>query len=424
MAYELWTVKYRPKTLSEVVGNEKAKAQLVSWAKAWKEGRIPEKKAVLIYGPPGTGKTVTVQALANDLGFDLLETNASDFRTEEQIERLVAPAAYSYSLLGKPKMILFDELDGITGTVDAGGLAAIMRLIRNARCPIALIANNPWDPRFRPLREMCLMVEFKRVRQREIMKLLQRICEREGIAADREALAFIAKRADGDVRSAIMDLQAVAQGRKRLTYEDVAWLGARDRKKEIFRVLGNVFHATTCSRALSATREADVDLDMLFEWIYENVPRAYQDPADVARAMDALSKADVFRGRIIRTQDWGLGRYATALMTAGVALAKERSKPGFVRFQFPERIRYLARGRSERELQMAIARAIKRKCHISTREAREKVIPYLRFIFQSNPRMAAGLARWLGLDEEAVEFLAASPKKAKEIISLMRASGG
>ena len=419
MAHELWTVKYRPRTLSEVIGNEKAKATLLEWAKAWKEGRVPEKKAAFLYGPPGTGKTVTVQALANDLGFDLIETNASDFRTEEQIERLVGPAAFSYSLFGKPKMILFDELDGITGTADAGGLSAIMKLIRRARCPIALIANNPWDPRFRPLREMCLMVEFKRVSSREIMKLLQRICEREGIAADREALAFIAKRADGDVRSAIMDLQAVAQGRKRLTYDDVAWLGMRDRKKEIFRVLGNVFHAESCSRALSATREADVDLDMLFEWIYENVPRAYKDPREVARAMDALSKADIFKGRIIRTQDWGLGRYATTLMTAGVALAKEH-KPGFVRFQFPERIRYLARGKSERELQMAIARAIKRACHVSTREAREKIIPYLRVIFQNNPEMAAGIARWLGLDEEAINFLTADKKKARQIISIMK----
>lgn len=419
MAHELWTVKYRPRTLSEVIGNEKAKATLLEWAKAWKEGRVPEKKAAFLYGPPGTGKTVTVQALANDLGFDLIETNASDFRTEEQIEHLVGPAAFSYSLFGKPKMILFDELDGITGTADVGGLSAIMKLIRRARCPIALIANNPWDPRFRPLREMCLMIEFKRVRPREIMKLLQRICEREGIAADREALAFIAKRADGDVRSAIMDLQAVAQGRKRLTYDDVAWLGMRDRKKEIFRVLGNVFHAESCSRALSTTREADVDLDMLFEWIYENVPRAYKDPREVARAMDALSKADIFKGRIIRTQDWGLGRYVTTFMTAGVALAKEH-KPGFVRFQFPERIRYLARGKSERELQMAIARAIKRACHVSTREAREKIIPYLRVIFQNNPEMAAGIARWLGLDEEAINFLAADKKKAKQIISIVK----
>ena len=419
MAHELWTIKYRPRTLSEVVGNEEAKAKLLEWAKIWKAGKVPEKKAAFLYGPPGTGKTVTVQALANDLGFELIETNASDFRTAEQIERTVGPAAYSGSLFGKPRMLLFDELDGITGTADAGGLAAIMKLIKGARCPIVLVANNPWDPRFRELRNMCLMIEFKRVGQRDIMKLLQRICEREGIVADREALAFIAKRADGDVRSAIMDLQAVAQGRKRITYEDVKWLGMRDRKKEIFRVLGNVFHAETCSRAMTATKEADVDIDMLFEWIYENVPRAYRDIRDVARAMDALSKADVFRGRIIRTQDWGLGRYATALMTAGVAMAKERSKPGFVRFQFPERIKYLSMGKPERELQMAIARAIKRRCHVSTREAMEKVIPYLRIIFRNNPEMAAGIANWLGLGEEEVRFLTADEERAKEILSLM-----
>ncbi len=419
MAYQLWTVKHRPRTLSEVVGNEKAKATLLEWAKAWKEGRVPEKKAVFLYGPPGTGKTAAIQALANDLGFELIETNASDFRTAEQIERLVGPAALAGSLFGKPRMLLFDELDGITGTADTGGLAAIMKLIKAARCPIALIANNPWDPRFRPLREMCHMVEFKRVSPRDIMKVLQRICEREGIVTDREALAFLAKRADGDVRSAIMDLQAAAQGKKRLTYEDVAWLGTRDRKKEIFRVLGNVFHAESCARAMSATKEADVDLDMLFEWIYENVPRAYKDPGDVARAMEALARADLFRGRIVRTQDWGLGRYFTTFMTAGVAMAKKASKPGFVKFSFPERIRYLSRGKTERELQAAIAQAIKRRCHVSAKEAKEKIVPYLRVIFQNNPEMAAGLAKWLGLNEEAVRYLAADARKAKQILALM-----
>ncbi|RLI09520.1 replication factor C large subunit, partial [Candidatus Bathyarchaeota archaeon] len=300
MSALLWTEKYKPRTLSEVVGNEKAKSKLLEWARAWREGRVPEKKAAFLYGPPGTGKTVAVEALARDLGFELIETNASDFRTEAQIRRVVGSASLSSSLTGRPRMLLFDELDGILGTADAGGLKAIMSMIREARCPVVLIANNPWDPRFRPLRELCLMVEFKRVGKRDMIKHLQRICEGEGIRADKKALAFLADRADGDVRSAVVDLQAVAQGKKVLTYEDVLWLGSRDRKKEIFRVLGNIFHAETCSRALSAVREADVDLDMLFEWVYENIPRAYRDPRDVAKAMDALSTADVFRGRIIR----------------------------------------------------------------------------------------------------------------------------
>ena len=419
MSRALWTVKYRPKTLSEVVGNEKAKAALVEWAKAWREGRIPKKRAVLIYGPPGTGKTVAVEALAHDLGFELIETNASDFRTEAQIMRVAAPAARSGTLTGRPRMILFDEIDGIAGTADTGGLAAITKLVQKTACPIVLIANNPWDPRFRTLRDKCLMVEFKRVGVRDIVKHLKRICEAEGIEADAKALSFLAKRADGDVRSAVMDLQAVAQGRRRITYEDVAWLGARDRKKEIFRVLGNIFHADNCARALSALREADVDIDMLFEWIYENIPRAYTDPRDLARAMEALALADLYRGRIIRTQEWELGRYATTFMTAGVAMAKEDTKLGFVRFSFPTRIRYLSRARSERELRLSVARAVKRRCHVSTKEAMEKVIPYLRIIFRSNPKMAAGIANWLGLGEEEVRFLTADEKKAEEILSLM-----
>ena len=104
-------------------------------------------------------------------------------------------------------------------------------------CPIVLIANDPYDPRFSTLRSLCLMIEFKRPHSREVAAFLKKICLKEGIEAEEAALKFIAQRAQGDVRSAINDLQALAQGKKRLTYDDVAWLAYRDRKEQIFNCL-------------------------------------------------------------------------------------------------------------------------------------------------------------------------------------------
>ena len=414
-----WTLKYKPKTLAEVVGNKKAKEMLLEWIKSWEKG-IPAKRAAFLYGPPGVGKTAAVEALAHDLNMELVEMNASDYRTEDAVKRVAGLASQYGTLFGRRRIILMDELDGLTGREDRGGLGALIKVIRKARCPIVLIATNAYDPRFITLRNLCLLIPFKRVRKTEVVKHLERICRMEGIEAEPEALKFIAERSGGDVRSAVNDLQALAQGRRRLTYEDVAWLSVRDRKESIFNVLALIFHAQRCLDAKRAVDMADVDPDMLFEWVYENAPRFLTDPHDLADAMDALSMADVFRGRVRKTQSWGLLSYFLDLMTAGVAMSRDRTKPKWTKSEFPKRIQMMSRTKEVRGILASIGMQIRRKCHISAKRAASEVIPYLRVIFENNPEMAAGLAQWLELDEKMVTYLAGSERNAKKIIAHLK----
>jgi len=414
-----WTVKYRPKCLSDVLGNRDSIEKFVDWVKSWQQV-LPKKRAAFLYGPPGVGKTVTVEAVARDCSMELVEKNASDYRTEEAVNRFAGLASQYGSLFGGRRIILMDELDGLTGTSDRGGVKAIVDVVKNARSPVVLIANSAYDPRFTSLRAYCLLLEFKRPAAGEVVKHLKRICMSEGIEADEVALKLIAQRSEGDVRSAVNDLQALGQGKKRLVYEDVSWLGHRDRQDSIFNVLRMIFYGKTCSSAKRAVDMADVDIDMLFEWIYENVPAHLTDAHDLANAMSALAIADVYRGRIRATRDWGFLRYVIDYMTAGVALARENSKAsGWIPFKFPERIQMLSRSRAERALQLSIGMKVKQKNHISAFRAAKEVVPYLRIIFKNNAEMAAGLAKWLNLDEEAVEFLVGSEDKAKTIVKLM-----
>jgi replication factor C large subunit len=408
--YASWTVKHKPKTLLEIVGNSEAIKKLVDWVKRWDKG-IPQKRAAFLYGPPGVGKTVTVEALANDFKMEFVEKNASDYRTEEAIKRFAGLASQYGSLFGRRRIILLDELDGLTGTADKGGVKAITDIVKTAQCPIILIANNAYDPRFTNLRNYCLLIEFKKPSASEVLKHLRRICEREGIKADENALKFIAQRSEGDVRSAVNDLQALAQGKKKLTYDDVSWLGYRDRQETIFNVLRMIIYGKTCAGAKNAVDMADVDVDMLFEWIYENVPFHLTDPSDLAQAMDALSMADVYRGRIRATQDWSFMRYVIDYMTAGVAMARQNTRAhGWIPFKFPGRIQALSKSKAERAMQLNIGYKIKRKCHISAVRASKEILPYLRIIFQNNAQMAAGIAKWLDLDSEMIEYLAGSEK--------------
>jgi replication factor C large subunit len=417
--YTAWVVKHKPRSIADIVGNAEAIRKFSDWVKSWSKG-VPKKRAVFLYGPPGIGKTVTVEALANDLRVELVEKNASDYRTEDAINRFAGLASQYGSLFGGKRIILLDELDGLTGNADKGGVKAITDIVKTARCPVVLIANSAYDPRFTNLRNYCLLIEFKKPPAGEVAKHLKRICEREGIQVDENALKFIAQRSEGDVRSAVNDLQALAQGKQHLTYDDVSWLGYRDRQDSIFSVLRMIIYGRTCAGAKQAVNMADVDIDMLFEWVYENVPAHLTDPHDLAQAMDALSMADVYRGRIRSTQDWSFTRYVIDYMTAGVAMARQNSKVhGWIPFKFPSRILMLSRSKAERAMQLNIGFKIKRKCHLSAARASKEVLPYLKIIFKNDAAMAAGIAKWLDLDAEMVEYLVGSKEKAEAIVALL-----
>lgn len=399
-----WIIKYRPKSLKDVIGNREAISKIKSWLSKWERG-IPKKKALLLYGPPGVGKTVTVEALANDLNFELMESNASDDRRESDIKGLIGIASQYSTLLGKKRMILLDEIDGISGTADRGGLNAIIKIMRESRCPILLTANNAFDPRFSQLRRECDLVEFKKPTRAEIVSLLKRICRSEGIEADPEALKLIAEKSERDVRSAINDLQAIAQGLDRLTVDDVVWLGYRDRKEEIFKVLKLIFYSRDCLSAIKATNLAQVDLDMLFEWIYENVPYHLTSPYELSEAMEALSLADLFRGRISKTQRWSLLRYYIDLMTAGIALSRVGGRGKWAPFKFPQRIMMMSRSKKDRAIVSEIGRKIGRKCHVSSKKAIVEILPYIKIIFENDREMAEKISRWLNLDDSMRKYI-------------------
>jgi len=177
-----------------------------------------------------------------------------------------------------------------------------------------------------------------------------------------------------------------------------------------------VFYSKTADAAKRAVDMADVDLDMLFQWIYENAPYHLKHPSDLVAGMDALALADVYRGRIMRSQDWMLLRYVIDFMTAGVAMARVKSgSVGWVPFRFPEKIRMLSRSRAERALEAQIGVRIKRRMHVSVNVATKEILPYIRVIFQSNPEWAAGLVKWFDFDEEMTEHIAQGKKYTKQI---------
>ena len=403
-----WTVKHRPKTLADIAGNKPSIQQILAWLELWKKGP-PKKRALLLHGPPGTGKTVSVEAVANDQDLDLVEINASDKRNRDALERTIGLATRQSDLFGRSRLILIDEVDGINLSEDRGAVDTIVRLVEDTQVPVILTANDPWDPKVAPIRNATTMIEYKRLGLRDALPYLKKICEKEGIEVEEQALRLIVDRNQGDMRSIMNDLQVLTSGRKKLTYDEATWLGFRDRRATIFDALKTVFTSPTCLQARRATDMAEVDLDMFFEWVYENAPRQLNDPRDLSQAMNALAQADLIRARIDRTRAWELLPYALEMETAGVAMSKEFTKPAWIPMKFPERIQLLSRTRKVRSLQTEVGRSIGARCHISSRRAVRHYLPYIKYVLEKNPAEGAKLVEWLRLSEDATEYLGVKP---------------
>ncbi|MCQ5337040.1 MAG: replication factor C large subunit [Candidatus Methanomethylicia archaeon] len=376
---EPWTEKFKPNSLQEIVGNYNAALELLEWIKSYLSGKT-DKKAVLLYGPPGTGKTLSVHLIAKTLDLELLEMNASDFRTEEIIESIAGSASLQSSLFGKKgKIILFDEVDGISGKEDRGGINAIKKIINTSRYPVVLIANNPWDPKLRELRELCHMIRFNRIRTPSIVARLKRIAQLAGINAEEEALKRIAEVANGDMRAAINDFQMLSQGKKYLRESDVVKLYPRTQELEIFEVMKGIFSANTILKAKITAENSAIDIDLLMQWINENIPNQYTTPEERAEAYDWFSKADVFLNRAKRKQMWDLMSYAIELAVGGVALAK-RTPYKFTKYSFPRIISLLSQNKEEREKRREELKALAKELHVSTRKLISEYLPYINII--------------------------------------------
>jgi replication factor C large subunit len=399
-----WTIRYRPQTTREIAGNKPALEKIRQWLDSWTQGK-PSKAAVLLYGPAGVGKTTVAEALARERDWDLVEINASDKRSGDILTRIAGLASTQSSLFSKGRLILLDEVDGINLRTDSGAIIAILRVIKESQFPILLTANDPWDPKIRPLRDACLLIELKRLGLREGIPLMKGILAKEGVIAEEEALRSIMERDRGDMRSAITDLQILTGPKKSLTLDDTMLLSNRDRTESIFEVLRIIFNSRTVAQARRALDKSDVDHEMLFQWILENTPNQIPNRRELDSAMSALAESDLYFARIRKTQSWHLLSYALDLMTAGVAVAKESSPGGWVSMKFPQRISSMSRNRGTRELRKGVGAVIGSKSHVSSRRGAKLYLPTIQFIHQHDPQKYREIAEWLDAKEPLDEIL-------------------
>ncbi|WP_411967052.1 replication factor C large subunit [Haloferax sp. YSSS75] len=409
-----WTEKYRPSTLSEVRGNDKARDALAEWAKTWDDHR----EAVVVHGSPGIGKTSAAHALAADMGWETVELNASDQRTGDVIERFAGRAAKNATLSGSSagtstrQLVILDEADNIHGNYDRGGSSAVTKLVKSSGQPIVLIANEFYDMS-RGLRGACREIEFRDVSSRSIVPVLRDICRKEGLEFESAALERIAEMNSGDLRSAINDLQAIAEGRDRITEDDVV-MGDRDRSVGLFEFLDAVLKEKSAQEALYTAYDVDETPDDLTKWIEDKVSLVYE-PDELARAYEFLANADKWLGRVRATQNYSYWRYATDNLAAGVAASRDRTRGGWTRYGG-------APYRSTRDkTRDTVVRKIAERGGFSMATARREVLPYLSALtHHCKPReLTVAMTAYYEFDESHVSFVTGSGETTNKVQSIV-----
>lgn len=385
-----WCEKHRASCLADVKGQEFAIEKVKLFLK-----QFPKKKAVILHGPPGTGKTSLAYALALEMDVEILELNASDLRDKEKINQIIGPASLSQSLFKKGKVILIDEVDGISSR-DRGGLSELLAILERSAFPIIVTANDIWQQKFNLLRQKSDLVQLKEVDYKTVLDILRSICFKEGCRISEEVLTSISIRVRGDMRAAINDLEVLAKSNETLLVKD---MGERNKEQSIFTALQYIFkNSKLDTKMMDVFDEVHMEIDEIFLWIEENTPLEYQGK-ELAKALDALSKADVFRGRIHRQQHWRFMVYEYFFLGPGIAASKKSVKTGWTTYKKPTRILKIWLQNQRNEKKKTICQKYARFVHISTKQAMKEFL-LLKIILKN-----AKVREELKLSEDEIAYL-------------------
>lgn len=378
--------KYRVIKFEDLLGQDKAIEQIKVFLKDF-----PKKKALILYGPAGTGKTSLVHTTAKANNLEILELNASDLRNRQKLEETLKPATEQSSLFKKSKILLMDEVDGVTGT-DRGGIPELVKIIENTKFPIIMTCNDVWQSKLSPVRAKSKVVELKILDIGTIVSVLSRVAEKEKLNKNPQYLKLIAIKSQGDMRAALNDLQSYSSNLNiSIDTEE-----KRNVEENIFNILRRLFKER--APFIDLFDSSSLSLDEILLWIEENIPKEYKNEA-LAKAYYALGNADIFRGRIYKNQSWRFLVYQNIFQSAGISFAKKTPLTGFTSYEKPKRILKIWLNNKKIEKKKTVAKKYAKLVHCSTKRIMSD-FNLLKIILKNQK-----VQNQMDLSEEEVEFL-------------------
>ena len=254
----LWTDKHAPKDFNQLCGNKGQVQKLRNWLERWFENKAknfpggmdsPDSyRAALISGPPGIGKTTAAHMVANSLGFDVLEKNASDVRSKSLLNANIKSGLNNTSVIGFFKhrddkeqtgngrkiCLIMDEVDGMSSG-DHGGAGALSQFCRITNMPMILICNDKSLPKMRTFDRVTYDLPFRRPTENEVKSRLMTIALREGIKLDPNIIGQLVQATSNDIRQMINLLSTVSKTQKLIGANNVKEIQASWKKQIILK---------------------------------------------------------------------------------------------------------------------------------------------------------------------------------------------
>lgn len=228
---ELWVEKYRPNSLKNLMGHHGSNSpanKLLKWLKYWNSsinGKVKNRedgrafKAALLSGQPGIGKTTCALLCCKELNLDYIELNASDTRNKLLLKNTIEESSNSQSFKkyfknekkdNKFHVIIMDEVDGISGNQDRGGLVELVSIIKKTNVPIICICNDRMNRKIQTLSNYCYDLRFQKPRIDQIKGYCSTIACRENLKIEPQILSELIIGADQDIRQVINRLQMLS----------------------------------------------------------------------------------------------------------------------------------------------------------------------------------------------------------------------
>jgi len=384
----MWSEKYRPQIISDMVGNEESRSAIMEWFAKWKKGTKP----LLLVGPPGIGKTTMAYLVAKQFGYDMIGLNASDVRSKSRINEILTPVLGNVSVLGTP-MIFVDEVDGIHGRGDYGGAAALVDILKEPTVPIVIAANDDTLEKMKNIKKVVKTISFKKIPPRLLRVYLENILKKENVTLSPGSMIKVIDKSRGDIRSMINLAQSFVTGFNPQTENSFEKINVEDGINAFFK-------ANSIEEARSVLYSIQIDPREKINAFYSSIITSDLDNLTLAKYLQIISEADMIFGKIMKTQNWRLLRYLNDIL---IKLYKNDDRIRYTKYNLSWPL--LNRIRWDGAKIKSISSVMAKKLHLSSSAFITLCFPYVLFCIK-NKTLELELQETFGdVIEKEMEFI-------------------
>ena len=363
----MWSEKYRPQRFTDLLGNEDSRKFFLGWFEKWKKGTKP----LLLVGPPGIGKTTLANLAGKNFGYDMISLNASDVRNKKNIQEILQPVLGNQTVLGKP-MIFIDEVDGVHGRSDYGGVEALINILKEPTVPIILAANNDSSDKMKKIRKVVKTISLRPLPPRLLRLYLNMVLEKENANINPGRLFKLVSESNGDIRSMLNSAQALVTGFEPSTERTFESL-------DVEEGINAFYKAQSIDEARAVLYSMRIDPREKISAFYSSIITSNISNSEMEKFLQVISEADMLYGRIMKTQEWRLLRYLDSIL---LGLYKKDIAVRYSRYNLSWQV--LNRLRWDGSKFKSISSNFSKQLHISSSIFATFYLPYMLLCMKNN----------------------------------------